>query len=708
MLRLTQLRALWTLLLLLCLAASSTAQANFGALRDRIVAEMKTGKGVSIRNINSLSKIKKPQARRLLLEIFDKARSDRERASAIGALAKREHKSLFAFFVRVLDETRNGSIARSAASGLARQEAPGIKRLAKFALHLRKPVRDASGRALVSAARKSDIARDALVQFIRDLPTNERAYPLSGLRGRTPTKAMLDVLADVVRARHEGARVEALRLFAELAPAQRTRALIATLEESLAGKKASNPVATAILYARLASLNDAHAEETLYATLEIETGLARELARLNKCEAAKDRAVKTLASVVRKHEGPSERLIAVEILAALRNKASDKALVDALSDESTAVALLAIDSVAMRKTQAAISALERLFRGEHEELQLEAMLALHGFADYRSRRSWAPRLRETLADGKRLGLRCAAVDCLRELRDAKALPLVQDCARAQEWQLRSAAFRFLEAMPDKASVGILVERLQSETGRLQGECLSALMLLTNKDYPKPRYWKQWWDTEGESWKLPQRPKIAKGKSRKGGKNRKGKNTGKEPKARRRALTYYNIPIVSNAASFLVDVSGSMAQRAGTAREPKIQAAKKALEMVLKNCTSERRFNVVPFASRTRAWQEGLRPMDDKHRTQAVAFTRTLRAAGGTNIYAALRHAFDDTKVDTIYLLSDGNPSTGEIVDPQALARAVAHWNRERRIVIHTIAFGYHSALLKRIAKDSGGTYVKYL
>lgn len=697
-------------LLALCIAvvgAAAQAQSNFGTLRDRIVAALKTDKGVSTRDVRALSKIKKPQARRLLVEVFEKSRSTAPRTSAIAALSTREHKSLYAFFVRVLDETRNARIAGYAATGLARQEDAGIQRLSKFALHLRKPVRDAAGKALLTKARRSQVAVNALINFIRDLPTTERSRPLTGLRGKKANKAMLDLFDKVARSSHEGSRCEALRLLGEAAPPDRTQRVVASVlnEIALRGKQSSKNLARAVLYAKLAGISASSAEETLLETLEIEDGLQDELKRLDRAKSAKDRCVQAVASIARKHEGPSERLVAIEILSALHHEKSDKALIDALNDESTAVALLAIQSVAARKPTGATPALERLLRGEHEELQLEAMLALHSIPKYRSRSSWPVRLREILAKGERLGLRCSAIDCLRELRDAKALSLVQECARAPDWQLRSAAFRYLEVVPDVASVGILVERLQEETGRLAGECLAALMLLTDKDFPKPRYWKRWWDSEGANWKLPKRKKVAKSK---GGKKRRGKRGEEQAKPRRRALTYYNIPITSHAASFLVDVSGSMRQKAGTAREPKIQAAKKALEMVLKNCDEARHFNVVPFHHSTRPWQKSLQAMDKDAKTRAVAFTRKLKAGGGTNIHAALRHAFDDGKVDTIYLLSDGEPSTGEIVDPTALARAVALWNRERRIVIHTIAFGYHSKLLKKLASDSGGSYVKYL
>lgn len=683
------------------IAAARSYQSNFGELRAKALAEMKTARGVSTKTIRAIGKIKKPQARRLLIDILADARNDGQRATALQELAKREHASLRELFIRALDEAKSRTVATAAANGLARQESSGLDRLAKFATHLRKPIRDAAGAALASAARRNPQALPALSRFVRDVNENERSGPLAGLRNKPVTNEMLSVLEKVALSKHDASRAEALRQFAEAGQASKTRALLESVVASLAGREPSKTLSHAMLYAQAASVTDSGVDEFLYAALEADTALRGEMRRLDRSTKIRDRLVDTLASVRRKHEGPGERLVAVEILAMLRGENTENALIDALGDEATAVALMAVRELAVRKTPRALQSLKKLFRGRHEELQLESMLALHATQKNRKRNAWPAELREVLRTGTRVGLRCAAIDCLRDLGDERALDLVNDCARAPEWQLRSAAYRFLEGVANRESVQILVEQLQKEDGRLAGECLGALMLLTGKDYPRPSYWKQWWDNEGDSWTMPRPEKVAKSRGKKGVDEKK-------PKPRARALTYYDIPVTSNAASFLVDVSGSMRSRAGTAREPKIEAAKKALEQVLKLCEADRNFNIVPFSGRRMPWQDDLRPMNDKYRTQAIAFTRKLKAGGGTNIYAALRHAFDDGKVDTIYLLSDGNPTGGEIVDPKRLAAAVASWNRERRIVIHTIAFGAHNALLKQLATENGGQYRRYI
>ena len=64
----------------------------------------------------------------------------------------------------------------------------------------------------------------------------------------------------------------------------------------------------------------------------------------------------------------------------------------------------------------------------------------------------------------------------------------------------------------------------------------------------------------------------------------------------------------------------------------------------------------------------------------------------------------DPNVDTVYLLSDGEPSAGEVINAEDIADEILRWNRLRQIVIHTIGFGIDSQLLQRLADESGGIY----
>ncbi len=70
-------------------------------------------------------------------------------------------------------------------------------------------------------------------------------------------------------------------------------------------------------------------------------------------------------------------------------------------------------------------------------------------------------------------------------------------------------------------------------------------------------------------------------------------------------------------------------------------------------------------------------------------------------------AFKDADVDTMYVLSDGEPFGGTD-DPHRIRTDVKFWNRHRRIKIHTIAIAIGGSLniLEWLAKDSGGRHVR--
>ncbi len=165
-------------------------------------------------------------------------------------------------------------------------------------------------------------------------------------------------------------------------------------------------------------------------------------------------------------------------------------------------------------------------------------------------------------------------------------------------------------------------------------------------------------------------------------------------------------IATAAWKALLDVSGSMAAKVGTGGRTRLVLAKEALIQALTRFIRDTRFNIVFFHTRVRAWGKKLMWAVRANQEKAVRFVKSTLPTGPTNLYGALKAAFRDKDADTIYLLSDGSPTAGEVIDPAAIAKEVLSWNRTRRIVIHTISLGTSSPLLKRLAKETGGQYVR--
>lgn len=687
-------RLLATLLIALTalpVAAQKPAGFTFRQLRERIEAERDQPAAKRIRTIALLARFKIPQGRRLLLELYEGEQNASVQNAILRLLGTHENAEVLALLSEQLQAGRRESIQRTAAHGLLNQERAGLQALAKALSAPRVATRGAALSALGAAAYRRDDARRVLVEALPRLSGKEQHRALVALRRAPKNGAFAKQLIRLVESPHPATRAEAIRQLALAGHAGVKRQVLRDARDDELLKK--NEMRGAVFFA-LAAIADA---DTLPVLLELamEGGplIVHELAAIAKLEKTRDNLVRGLAAVLQKSEKAIERLVAVELLVRFKTKEATRALIRALGDASTAVVLAAMPAIKRRRPAGARAPLKKLFAGNHPELRLEAMLAIHELR--RKDPGWPTQLIQQL-DSEKIGLKCKAIDLLRDLRHKRALAPVQALIGAPQWQVRSAVYSFLKVVRDKSSIPLLIEAMdKEESGRLEYECLFALIALTHKNLHRVAYWKKWWAAVGDDFVLPKEPKTKAEKD-------------KAARARPAAVTYYSIPVTSKRTAFLIDVSGSMNQPAGTSRYRKIKSAKTALIQILKNFEADQRFNLIAFEGRVRAWSDKLREMNEPSRLEAIAYTRSLTARGGTNIHGALQSAFDDMSVDTVYLLSDGQPSAGDVVDVQELADTVARWNRDRRIIIHTISFGRDSPLLQRLAAESGGRYVRYV
>ena len=118
-----------------------------------------------------------------------------------------------------------------------------------------------------------------------------------------------------------------------------------------------------------------------------------------------------------------------------------------------------------------------------------------------------------------------------------------------------------------------------------------------------------------------------------------------------------------------------------------------------------RFNLVFFHSDVLPWSRKLVTMDERVRERARSEVLRQDARNGTNLHAGLRYAFQDPDVDTIVLLSDGEPSEGVLRTSRILAD-VREWNDLRGVVVHCVAMGWSGELLESIASEAGGDFLE--
>jgi Ca-activated chloride channel family protein len=152
------------------------------------------------------------------------------------------------------------------------------------------------------------------------------------------------------------------------------------------------------------------------------------------------------------------------------------------------------------------------------------------------------------------------------------------------------------------------------------------------------------------------------------------------------------------AIFVIDNSGSMGGES-------IKQAKKALLMALSELKPGDRFNVVRFDDTLTVLFKDAVPADDYNLAVAKSFVNGLEAAGGTEIYPALKAALvDTTPLDTtrlrqVIFLTDGDVSN----EDQVLTEIGLSLGRSR---LFTVGIGSapNSFLMEHIASQGRGTF----
>lgn len=107
-------------------------------------------------------------------------------------------------------------------------------------------------------------------------------------------------------------------------------------------------------------------------------------------------------------------------------------------------------------------------------------------------------------------------------------------------------------------------------------------------------------------------------------------------------------------------------------------------VVVSMLADDAKFNLVTYSTEVKRWKSGLTKASKSNREAALEFVKAMKPMGMTNTYGALEAAFSDKSLDTIYFLSDGNPTTGTTILHAEILTAVRRWNQGRNVTIHTI------------------------
>ena len=307
--------------------------------------------------------------------------------------------------------------------------------------------------------------------------------------------------------------------------------------------------------------------------------------------------------------------------------------------------------------------------------------------------------------------------------DKRATLAITPKLSSRYWQVRVTAARALARIGTEEAMGPLIQRFSREGGRLYRELRRALQAVSQDDLgPNPETWRKWWEKQQEEHGGlgPMPEKRAEPDDRYGDMDRPHPD---DP-------SYYGRRIWSKSVGFVLDTSGSMdktitisaeeAKNLGDlpTRTSRFDIAKKVLIDAVSKLDPRVRFEIVFFSSDVRPWKKRLIPATPGNVKAAASAVRAQPSKGETNIHGALKAAIGlhdkdsleadlDPIPDTVYFLTDGSPTRGEITDADTLLSWFEFLNRYAKVELHVVAMGNLGVdlpFLRRLAKAGGGSF----
>jgi HEAT repeat protein len=413
---------------------------------------------------------------------------------------------------------------------------------------------------------------------------------------------------------------------------------------------------------------------------------------------------------------PLDKAIGLRAAQLIKDEKLSKPVIVLLADRDPNIVILACKTVAERKDKDAVRELQKLVDKSKDRAVIRA--ALTAMASLRGNDpAWIDEL-VALTGSDDPEIRALALTALSTSGDAGHIDKLIQALDDANWSTRLAALQALERVHVREVIGPIIERMPKEEGRMQHEFVQTLWRMTGQPFDdNAAAWNNWWSSNGATFQplsAEQFKKVLLGEEE--WRLKQTTHVDSDVKSFEKAAgkpKFFGVRILSHHVLFLIDVSGSMAwtlqgDPAAKGETSRIDIAKEELVKCVQGLEPTAFFNILTFSGGVQRWFEGrLAAANPKNVEDARAFVAKQLPLGGTNTYDAIREAFKDPDVDTIFILSDGEPSPPGIFDPVVIRDHVRQWNENRHVVINTIAVGGRFQILRWLAEDSGGTHVDY-
>jgi HEAT repeat protein len=377
-----------------------------------------------------------------------------------------------------------------------------------------------------------------------------------------------------------------------------------------------------------------------------------------------------------------------ELLGLYGDAAFGDALVAALSDPSDGVQRAAARSLGQLRYEPACAKLEDAAKNEDAFLRANAIEALVRIKPD----AYAETFRKGLEDPDG-GVRCALLGAVPSV-DADHVEEISVAAlQDKNWRPRIQAVENLSAVRTKTAIDALVPVSDDPRPVVKEKALAALRTLTAMSWATRAQWQEWWKENRDAFRMPD-AKTAVAPVAAGPEETQGR--------------FYNqIPVLSDHVAFLVDKSIDMSKKRSSDHRVKSDVALEELGKGLSHASGELWFEAFIYSTDVAAFRKQPVKLDDKQRKAALAFVSGAHESGHRNIWQAITTAMIDPELDTLFLLSSGEPEIGLYVHWNRVTAHLADLNRFHKVVVHTVAYSdsqWYRDQLQKIAEVTGGQF----
>lgn len=293
------------------------------------------------------------------------------------------------------------------------------------------------------------------------------------------------------------------------------------------------------------------------------------------------------------------------------------------------------------------------------------------------------------------GARCAMLGALpgiapEEVESTSALALGDE-----DWRVRLQAVDHLGVARSKTAVDRLIGATEDGRPIVALRAVGYLQALTGQKYRATGGWAAWWQANRETFVFPEGDAL------------EAPTTG----GGETVAMYNGIQVTSDHVAFLIDKSTEMEQQLKSAGSIKDLFAHKQLAEVLAKLSEDVVFNVYTYQLEVEVFnKKGPVPLTKKNLKKALDFTEQQSVGNAKDIWQVLEMVVSDPEIDTIYLLSSGEPDIGKYVHWNRVTENLIDLNRFHKVTVHTIAYtdnGWYREQLEKIAEAGNGEFTAF-